>query len=917
MTNYTLMFTNPWLLLLLIPALGIALVPYFLVKKKYRRNRNRICSLILHCAAMSIAIFLLAGVTYSYDVSNKENELILLVDCSASNETQTAVKDEFIETVIDLCDDNYKVGVVKFGYNQLYVAEMSNNSAEVFKKYLESENPDVSATDVASALKYASSLFKTPSTSKIVLISDGIETDNAAMSVIKSIAAEGIRVDTAYYPNEANDEVQIVGVQLPDYKVNVGANFVIGVDVKSNFGLADFDFTSIQNAVVDITVYDNGVEGATETFILENGEQTLNIIHRFDLPGMHKLELKIKNSYDTSNKNNSYFTYVKLDDLNNILLLESKSGESAKLQALLTDNYGFNVTAVCTSTETDRIPMSIKQLCSYEEVILVNIAHSDLPDGFEDLLFRYVNQFGGGLLTVGGENDTAADGTLVPHAYDSLDLADTLYAELLPVQVVDYTPPIAVMIVIDCSGSMSMGKFEQAQKGALSCLDALSTRDFCGVMSFDTEAGEEISVIPVSQKDKIVKAINDVGKGADAGSGGTIFSTAIDNAGRALAAVKAERRHIIIVTDGQPSDTINDFGPIIDNNVKSGITMSVVGIQTGEADKPKMAEACERGNGNFYSVSQGELTMLPTIMHNDLTMESISGIRYGEEFTPSVRDYVSSIMAGVNLGEIPPLTGYYGSRLKDDKSVVVPLMGEFVPIYAQWKKGEGTVGSFMCDLEGIWSDKFMNDVVGQNIIVNIVRNLFPSQAIETDELNALVRQDNYTVQVSVSSQLNEGDKVELNVTPLTDEALTFYTDPIPVESTDGYTRFTFNITCAGVYQIDIVKKDANGNILATITRYYSFSYSQEYNNFPAKELMGEEYMQALATDGRGIVVEYAIDVFDVFDKYVHVEVDPRIGLLIAAIVIMLLDIAVRKFKFKWPHEIIREYKEKKAEKEKS
>ncbi|MDE5601282.1 MAG: hypothetical protein K2J16_02170 [Clostridia bacterium] len=75
-------------------------------------------------------------------------------------------------------------------------------------------------------------------------------------------------------------------------------------------------------------------------------------------------------------------------------------------------------------------------------------------------------------------------------------------------------------------------------------------------------------------------------------------------------------------------------------------------------------------------------------------------------------------------------------------------------------------------------------------------------------------------------------------------------------------------------------------------------------------------MPALAEDGRGIVVEYEIDVFDIFDKYIHKHVDPRIGMLIAIIVLFLLDIAVRKFKFKWPHEIVRDYKIKKAMKEK-
>ena len=41
--------------------------------------------------------------------------------------------------------------------------------------------------------------------------------------------------------------------------------------------------------------------------------------------------------------------------------------------------------------------------------------------------------------------------------------------------------------------------------------------------------------------------------------------------------------------------------------------------------------------------------------------------------------------------------------------------------------------------------------------------------------------------------------------------------------------------------------------------------------------------------------------------------DPRIIFLILTIIFVLLDIAVRKFKFKWPHELIRERKMKKAD----
>ena len=52
-------------------------------------------------------------------------------------------------------------------------------------------------------------------------------------------------------------------------------------------------------------------------------------------------------------------------------------------------------------------------------------------------------------------------------------------------------------------------------------------------------------------------------------------------------------------------------------------------------------------------------------------------------------------------------------------------------------------------------------------------------------------------------------------------------------------------------------------------------------------------------------------VFEGFVTSIPKSFDPTLTFIIAAIVMFLADIAVRKFKFKWPHELIREYKEKK------
>ena len=73
MTDFKFTFTNPWLLLLIIPALFITLFPYFRIAKKYRRNRNRVTSVVLHSIICVLAVSVLAGLAFEYDVPNNQN----------------------------------------------------------------------------------------------------------------------------------------------------------------------------------------------------------------------------------------------------------------------------------------------------------------------------------------------------------------------------------------------------------------------------------------------------------------------------------------------------------------------------------------------------------------------------------------------------------------------------------------------------------------------------------------------------------------------------------------------------------------------------------------------------------------------------------------------------------------------------
>ena len=136
MSNFQITYSYPWLLLLIIPTLLLVLIPYFRMNKKLRCTRNRIISMVLHTVATVLAINLLAGLSFSYDVPNEENEVIILVDESDSGEKLGDEIEGFVRSVVDVCPEGCRIGVIKFGNGCKYAASLTSNKDEVMEKYL-------------------------------------------------------------------------------------------------------------------------------------------------------------------------------------------------------------------------------------------------------------------------------------------------------------------------------------------------------------------------------------------------------------------------------------------------------------------------------------------------------------------------------------------------------------------------------------------------------------------------------------------------------------------------------------------------------------------------------------------------------------------------------------------------------------
>ena len=943
MLNFSIQFTYPLLLLLIIPIVGIALILHFRINKRFRRNRNRIVSLVLHCITGVLCVTVLSGMHFDYQIPNDTNEILFVVDVSDSQSEYDVAeeRDMFLSDALTLGRyDGFKIGVVTFGFDQQYAVPLTTDVDSIYGQYFSAALPDVTGTDIAAALTFAADQFENPLTGKIVLITDGKETDEEAMSVIRSISAQGISVDTVHIADSSqSDDCYVVDVSYPDYHISPNEAFDISYEVRS---------TTPARAVMRI--YDNGELAVSQEIDLIDGVQTYETEHTFATEGLHELSFEIEASIDGCEENNIFYSYYYLENFNKVLIIEDTSvsgndAQSDKLMQIL-EGAEYEVDVLDFAYPQMDIPTETKTLCDYDQIVLNNINEYDMPTGFIDILYSYVYDYGGGLLTVGGDDDEGN-----AHAYSRSQMLGTKLQQMMPVEAINYTPPIAVMIIVDTSGSMG-GELSDgsmlaaARSGAYACLDALDYRDYFGVMTLDTSYSMILSLTSRTEDAAIRRAISNI----NTTGGSTVYPEAIRRAGIALRAQEnVARRHIIVISDGQvPQDQEEEYLEYISSfHEEFGLTLSFVGIGVAADSETanRMEEMCEAAGGeekgsNVHTASDaGELV---NEIQKDLTSPEINAVN-DEEFNPIATQKDSPLFDDITFVKEPVLDdngnqtgsytetnsvdavllGFYGGRVRDNDYLV--LSGEYdVPLYAQWMFGKGRVGSFMCDLGGgKWSSQFMSSANGQQFILNMITGIMPVTDIQIPDFEVRLETDNYINKLSVFADLEDGQTVKGSIVSTdggVSMSLNTKTEEInsasevyvstALEASNYFSRSTFVIKRGGIYTLTLEVCDENNNVVSSYHTYISFSYSDEYDAALEREVTPDELMTLLAVNGSGevIPIDDPSGIYADFVTAIDMTYDPRLVLLIVAIILFLLDVAVRKFKFKWPHEIIRDRK---------
>ncbi|MCH5162956.1 MAG: VWA domain-containing protein [Clostridiales bacterium] len=871
----SIQFDNGWLLFLLVPAIGLALIPYFRVPKQHRNTLNRVLSLSIHCVILLLAVLMLAGLSFTFTQVSVKKDVIILVDASDSTETTKEEMDEFIDSILSEVDSRHRVGIVTFGGDCVYSAEMSKDPKEVKKQYSEQKQTPVGdATDISSALLYARGLLSSPKDGRIILLSDGRQTDNNAVATVRALSSDGVRVDTVYFPSSGYAEE----AQISDVEVQMsGSNADVIVTVES---------TVVQRATIQL--YDGDELAAEHYESLGVGENVFSFIHSVLDSKVHVLRVVIAPERDTLEKNNEHYAYVCVNVSNKILLVDGSNSGASDLYGLLGDDY--DVTKVTLSN----LPSTVPALCEYGEIILMNVANADLPNGFDDMLTEYVEEHGGGLYTVGGDK-----------AYMQNDMENTKFQELLPVNADTSAKTLGLLLMIDSSGSMNeivsgttpaKTRMELAIEAAVASVNELKATDYVGVISFNASANVVMEMSSLDRKDTIINRIRSIKT-----STGTYYYKALELARNMMEGFSStELKHIIFLTDGEPAGEgfgIDEFVGQVDRIARNNVTLSTIAL--GPSVPTDIVKAmAEHGGGRFEPVTQE--SKLIDVMIKETTTAAGQYLNEGE-FRPTITAHAPAVSG---ITELPELGGFYGARIKEGATMILGYQGN--PIYAEWSKGNGRVGSFMCDLEGAWSAKLFSDSSGVKFVMNSVASVISKKEITNQTVSVEFSKENRAVQAVIRAVLEDGESVTAKLISPSGS-----TSELKLGKLSA-ARFAaaFKMSEHGVYTVCVAK--SGGGTQEEYYAYTSFSYSKEYDVF-ADDDECFSIMERISLEGNGSMLFPADKIFGGQSETTAETADPTMVLLIICAVLFLLDIVVRKFKIKLPSERREERRAKTSE----
>lgn len=853
--------TRPLLLLLLLflPALYYG----------YRRSlvdlsrTQRVISLVVR---IIIVVLLILGVAdVQYLKTDDKLAVMFLTDISDSISDDGLTKaTDYVNEALKSRDGNQQSGLIAFTDRAEVVRALLKNGdepdaelklTEVKQAWLETDEDAGDTTNIAQAIETAWGTFPANANKRIVLITDGVETQGDAVHTALRGKNFGIQIDTVpLYPSD-EPEVMVQRLDMPA-QVKQGAPFNVEVLIHSN-----------HEDVAEIRLFKNKFEVAKQEARLEEGENRVVFTQTAMDSGTLTYDALCRSTKDTRYDNNRALGIVSVSGKPKVLLIDENESQARYLTRALEDakirvdvRNGLGV------------PNELADLQNYELVIFSNVPANRLTQNQMELIRTYVQDLGGGFMMLGSENSFGLGGYY-----------KTPIETILPVHTdtekKKETPSLAMVLVIDKSGSMGGIKIELAKAAARATVELLGKRDKIGVVAFDGSPFWIAEMHDASDKLYLSDQI-----GSITASGGTNLYPALEQAYFALTETTAKLKHVIVLSDGQSQD--GDWYGIASSMRNERITISTVGIGSG-ADMNLLGNLANWGGGRDYFTQ--DPYSIPQIFAKETVTASKSAI-IDEPFIPQ-RIKPTQVLSGIDLELAPFLLGYVATQPRPTAEVfLVSDRGD--PLLASWQYGLGKSVAFTSDAKARWASDWLDWGGYGKFWTQLVRDTMRKATLSN--FQAEIKKEKGIAHLAIDALDDAGDflnQLENDVSLISPD---LKKKQLAVTQTaPGRYELDFPTQDVGPYFLNVMQKQA-GEVVNTQVTGTVVSYPQEYLVHNADDAL----LTQLAAVSGGKFNASAEDAFRPPEEQVALRIHLWRPFLIAALFLLLLDIALRRVDFK-------------------
>jgi hypothetical protein len=263
--------------------------------------------------------------------------------------------------------------------------------------------------------------------------------------------------------------------------------------------------------------------------------------------------------------------------------------------------------------------------------------------------------------------------------------------------------PRGALVLIMHSCEIPRGNYWGVEVAKAS-VDTISSRDYIGVLAYPWSPGGVNWEVPfqfAANKAAIKKRIERMAIGDMPD-----FDSTMRMAVNALKDSDASQKHMIIISDGDPSAPAPS---IINDMVRHQITCSTIGIGFGSHVMEKtLRDIASKTGGNYYPCRNPKL--LPQIFVKESKVVRRSLIS-NERFTPQVRYAFSELLTGIEPNEVlPALGGMVLTSPKPEAQVALIRLAEDRtedPVLAHWQAGLGKSVAFTSGYWTRWGDDWV------------------------------------------------------------------------------------------------------------------------------------------------------------------------------------------------------------------